>query len=292
VSESLVCGLIGAGITKSLTPPMHEEEGRHHGLRYAYRIIDLRELGLSVADLPRLVRSARDLGFRGLNITYPCKEEVIECLDDLSPDAARLGAINTVLFEDGRAIGHNTDWSGYARNFDRGLEGAAMDRVVQVGAGGAGVAVAYALLTRGAQRLIVVDADLQRAQQLRNRLAASFDGDRIEIAGLADLPDVLRLADGVVNATPMGMAAHPGSAVPAELLRPDLWVSEVVYRPVDTELLRAARAVGARTLRGTGMAVYQAVDAFRIFTGIEADADRMFEHMTALVAREESVVAR
>ena len=290
--ESIVCGLIGSGIRASLTPPMHEEEGRRHGLTYAYRIIDLDHLSLSTSNLPRLVWSAQELGFRGLNITHPCKQAVIGCLDGLSADAELLGAVNTVVFEEGKAIGYNTDWSGFARNLDRSLTGAAMDNVVQLGAGGAGVAVAYALLRRGVGRITLVDNNIVRALQLRDRLAPAFVAADISIAALADLPERLSTADGLVNATPMGMAAHPGSAVPPELLRPDLWVADVVYRPLETDLLRAAREVGARTLSGAGMAVFQAVDAFRIFTGIEPDADRMFDHMTALIRQEESVMAR
>jgi shikimate dehydrogenase len=152
--------------------------------------------------------------------------------------------------------------------------------------------VAYALLKRGVGRITLVDNDINRALCLRDRLSAAFGSAEIRTAGLAELSDVIRSADGLVNATPMGMAAHPGSAVPAELLRPDLWVADVVYRPLDTDLLEAARAIGARTLSGAGMAVYQAVDAFRIFTGIEPDADRMYDHMTALIHQEESVMAR
>ena len=291
MTDSIVCGLIGTGIGASLTPPMHEVEGAHQGLTYAYRTIDLDELGLTVADLPRLVHTSADLGFRGLNITHPCKQAVIEHLDDLSPHAARLGAVNTVLFEGGRAIGHNTDWSGFGRNFDTGLGDAAREHVVQLGAGGAGAAVAYAVLDRGARAFTLVDADLARATALRDSLARMFPDRTVVAASTRESADALRSADGLVNATPIGMAGHPGMAVPASVLRPDLWVADVVYRPVDTELLRAARAIGARTLSGAGMAVYQAVDAFRIFTGIEPDAARMHRHMTELVDAEEKAAA-
>lgn len=292
MTDSVVCGLIGAGIGPSLTPSLHEVEGMRQGLDYTYRLIDLDQLGSTVADLPRLVRDARERGFRGLNITHPGKQAVIECLDELAPDAARLGAVNTVLFDEGRTIGYNTDWTGFGRNFDRGLPGARVDRVVQLGAGGAGAAVAYAMSTRETRSLVIVDYERARARRLADAMAVLFPAARIESADPADLPELLADADGLVHATPMGMAEHPGSAVPAALLRPDLWVAEVVYRPLDTELLRAARKVGARTLGGCGMAAYQAVDAFRIFTGIEPDADRMYAHLTDLVRREELEAVR
>ncbi|MGU3436049.1 shikimate dehydrogenase [Actinomycetes bacterium M1A6_2h] len=290
MTDSIVCGLIGTGISFSLTPPMHEREATHHGLAYAYKTVDLDVLGLSVDDLPRLVSGARDLGFRGLNITHPCKQRVIDLLDDLSPDAERLGAVNTVLFDDGRAIGYNTDWTGFGRNLDRGLPTVSLDHVVQLGAGGAGAAVAYAVLSRGAHRYTIVDSDVSRATALSESMSRLFPAHIVDAAASADAASVIRGADGLINATPMGMAAHPGMAVAARVLRPDLWVADVVYRPAETELLAAARSLGAPVLAGTGMTVFQAVAAFDIFTGLSADADRMTEHMSELLGREEAVL--
>src|ERR1700724_4277665 len=136
---SVLVGLIGSGIQASRTPPMHEREGAAQGLAYVSRIVDLDTLGLTAAALPELLTAARRFGFAGLNITHPCKQAVIPLLDDLSPDARALGAVNTVVFgRDGRAVGHNTDWSGFAEAFRRTLPDVARRRVVQFGAGGAG----------------------------------------------------------------------------------------------------------------------------------------------------------
>ncbi|WP_067901311.1 shikimate dehydrogenase [Nocardia vaccinii] len=284
--SSLLCGLIGTGIRASLTPSLHMTEGGRHGLDYEYRILDLAELELTVDDLPALFQRVRGEGYRGLNITHPCKRRVVELLDELSPDAARLGAVNTVLFEGDRATGYNTDWSGFRRSLDRGLPGARFGRVVQLGAGGAGAAVGYATLDRGARELTLVDADPGRAGELAATLGTHFPDRRVSVAAPDRLAQVLVRADGLVHATPMGMAEHPGMALPAELLRPDLWVAEVVYRPVETELVRTARAAGARALTGAGMAVHQAADAFEIFTGVVPDAERMAAQMDALLSRE------
>ena len=150
-TESYLVGLVGDGVMPSLTPHMHEREGDVQGLRYLYRPIDLLELGLPGDAVGELLQSARSLGFNGLNITHPCKQLVLEHLDEVSPDARRLGAVNTVVIRDGRFIGHNTDFSGFAAALASGLPGAQLDRVVQLGAGGAGSAVAYALLTAGVQ---------------------------------------------------------------------------------------------------------------------------------------------
>jgi shikimate dehydrogenase len=279
----VVVGLIGSGIGPSLSPPLHEHEADALGLRYVYRRLDIDVLGRAPEDVGELVAAARTAGYDGLNITHPCKQLVIEHLDELSPDAEALGAVNTVVFTDGRAVGHNTDWSGFARNVDRGLPDVVMDRVVLLGAGGAGAAVAHALLTLGTGRLTVLDVDRARAEALAAQLVGRFGADRADGGDLAELPGALAGADGLVHATPTGMAAHPGSAVPAGLLRPELWVADIVYRPLETELVRTARERGCRVLDGGGMAVFQAVDSFRLFTGVEPDADRMLAHFATLV---------
>ncbi|MFD0311323.1 shikimate dehydrogenase [Streptomyces sp. NPDC127119] len=282
VKDSYLVGLIGAGIGPSLSPALHEREADRQGLRCLYRLIDIDALGVAPEAVGDLVRAARDLGFDGLNITHPCKQLVIEHLDALSPQAEALGAVNTVVFAGGRAIGHNTDVTGFAASFARGLPDARLERVVQLGAGGAGAAVAHALLTLGAGSVTVVDALPDRAGALAAQLNRQFGAGRVDAGGPERLPALLAGADGVVHATPMGMAAHPGLPFAAELLRPGLWVAEVVYRPLETELLRVARGVGCAVLDGGGMAAFQAADAFRLFTGRDADASRMLLDISEL----------
>lgn len=284
-APSFLCGLIGSGISRSLTPTLHETEGRAQGVGYVYRILDIEVLG-GVDALGRILGAAVEFGFDGLNVTHPCKQAVIPLLSDLSPDARMLGAVNTVKVDGDRLIGHNTDWTGFSRNLEIGLGDTPLGRVVQLGAGGAGAAVAYATMKRGADQLTVIDADPARSAALAKRLGEQFPGRDVASGGLDDVPDAVRAANGLVHATPIGMAAHPGIALDPELLRPDLWVADVVYRPTETELLRRARAVGATTVSGIGMTVGQAVDSFRIFTGIEADAARMTEHMQRILAAE------
>ncbi|WP_328979202.1 shikimate dehydrogenase [Streptomyces canus] len=280
--HSFLVGLIGAGIGPSLSPALHEREADRQGLRYVYRLIDIDVLGVRPEAVGDLVRAARDLGFDGLNITHPCKQLVIGHLDALAPQAEALGAVNTVVFENGRATGHNTDVTGFAASFARGLPDVPLERVVQLGAGGAGAAVAHAMLTLGAGRVTVVDALADRAVELAASLNRHFGEGRAAAATPDRLGRLLADADGIVHATPTGMAAHPGLPFPAELLRPELWVAEVVYRPLETELLRTSRALGCATLDGGGMAVFQAADAFRLFTGREPDAARMLGDIAEL----------
>ncbi|KQR00267.1 shikimate dehydrogenase [Arthrobacter sp. Leaf141] len=286
-TESYLVGLVGDGVTPSLTPPMHEHEADLLGLRYLYRPIDLLELGLAGEAVGSLLRSARSLGFNGLNITHPCKQLVLAHLDEISPDARRLGAVNTVVIRDGRFVGHNTDWSGFAAALAAGLPGAALEHVVQLGAGGAGSAVAYALLSAGVRTLDLVDVDPERAAQRAAELAGFFPDSTITGRTTAELPQLMPAADGLVHCTPVGMAAHPGAPLDLELVESRHWVADIVYRPIDTELVRDARAKGCTVLDGGRMAVGQAADAFRIFTGLEPDADRMRSHFLQLVAAEE-----
>jgi shikimate dehydrogenase len=276
----VLAGLIGSGIQASRSPSLHEREGAEQGLRYIYKIIDIAALGLAPDVLPELLTAARRFGFAGLNITHPCKQTVIPLLDALSPDARALGAVNTVVFEKGRAIGHNTDWSGFAESFKRELMDAPRRNVVQFGAGGAGAAVAHALLTLGVDHLTIIDTEAARAEELAAAIGDRFGADRA-VAG-ADVADAVGAADGIVNTTPLGMAKYPGMPLPASLLRPRQWVADIVYFPLETELLRAARACGCRTMSGGGMAVFQAVGAFRLFAGVEPDAERMLRHFAAM----------
>ncbi|WP_414875904.1 MULTISPECIES: shikimate dehydrogenase [unclassified Pseudomonas] len=276
----ILAGLIGAGIQASRTPALHEHEGDAQGLRYLYRLIDLDQLKLDSNALPDLLMAAERMNFTGLNITFPCKQAIIPLLDELSPEARGIGAVNTVVLKDGKRIGHNTDCLGFAEGFRRGLKGVAVERVVQMGAGGAGAAVAHALLNEGVQQLSIFDVDIRRAQDLADNLNQHFGVGRA-VAGY-DLPSAMARADGLVNTTPMGMKKLPGMPVPVALLRAELWVAEIVYFPLETELLHHARALGCRTLDGGNMAVFQAVKAFELFSGVVPDAQRMLEHFQSM----------
>lgn len=276
----ILAGLIGAGIQASRTPALHEHEGDEQGLRYLYRLIDLDQLQLDSNALPDLLLAAERMNYTGLNITFPCKQAIIPLLDELSPEARGIGAVNTVVLKDGKRVGHNTDCLGFAEGFRRGLPDVARERVVQMGAGGAGAAVAHALLSEGVQQLGIFDVDVERAESLANNLNQHFGAGRA-IAG-HDLASTLSQANGLVNTTPMGMAKLPGMPVPAALLRAELWVAEIVYFPLETELLRNARALGCRTLDGGNMAVFQAVKAFELFSGKVPDAQRMLAHFQSM----------
>jgi shikimate dehydrogenase len=283
--RSLLTGLLGSGVGPSLTPEMHEREGHRHGLRYVYKVVELTGDAVQPDYLRRLLAAAVHLGFDGLNVTHPVKQVMVPLVDRLAPEAEVIGALNTVLIRDGETVGHNTDVTGFAHAFREDLGGASLDHVVLLGAGGGGAAVAHALVGQGAARIDVVDPDLPRAR----RLAASVAGGRpgVQATGVSpdDVPGLLAAASGLVNATPIGMTAHPGTPVPPDLLRADLWVADIVYRPLVTDLQRAARDRGCRVMSGAGMAVHQAADTFELVTGLPADRRAMFADFDDLVAR-------
>ena len=275
----LLTGLVGQNILASRSPWLHEQEATAQGLHLTYVLFDFAAREWSSADLPRLLDAAQTIGFSGLNITHPFKQDVIPLLDELAPSASKVGAVNTVKFIDGRRVGHNTDVTGFGESVRRGLPDVALRRVVQFGAGGGGSATSHALLDLGTQELVLVDADAARRNKLAEQLATEFPSVVITQAdqGSAHIAD----ADGIVNATPVGMAAYPGTPFDTALLKASQWVADIVYFPLETQLLRDARARGCATLAGSGMAVFQAADAFDIFTGKTADRARMLESFDA-----------
>lgn len=276
-------GLVGEAISGSFTPPIQEMTGRQMGMSVTYRPIDLDVLDVGPRDLADILAWGQRLGFTGMNITAPCKQLVIPLLDELSDRAQQLQAVNTVVFQpDGRRIGHNTDWCGFAHSLQRNLPDADLSHVVLMGAGGAGSAVAYGLLDMGLKKITIFDIDQSRVDALVARMGELFGVDRVEPG--TDLAASMATASGVVNATTFGMTGHQeGSAVPKELLRPEMWVGDCVYLPLDTPLIQDARAAGCATLTGGGMAAEQAVEAFRIFTGVEPDAEFVYDAFERLL---------
>lgn len=273
--RSVLIGLVGRGITSSRSPRMHEREGERLGLRYTYILIDFDRHGLTDDALGTVISAAAERGFAGLNVTHPFKQAVATHLTDLSHEAAAIGAVNTVVFEGARRVGHNTDGWGFAESFRQELGGAKRESVVQFGAGGGGAAVAHALLQLGTVALDLYDPDARRAETLADQLSERFGRP---VVAVSDPVAAIRRAQGTVNTTPVGMDKYPGVPFDTDALTPGQWVADIVYFPAETELLKRARALGCRTLSGTGMAINQAVKAFQLFTGLAPDRDAMAQH--------------
>jgi shikimate dehydrogenase len=282
-TTSFVVGLLGDNIGGSLAKPLQEGEGEAQGLSLAYRLVDATQTGLRLSDTGEVLRWAVRLGFDGLAVTHPFKNAVMAVVDEATPEAHALGASNLVVIRDGRSIGHNTDWVGFADALRASLPDATADRMVLLGAGGAGVAVGYGALRYGAAHLDIVDQDVARAAAVAERLGSLVGPERV--AATDDLEGALGRAGGLIQATPVGMDAHPGLPLDPALLRPDQWVADIIYFPLETELVHRARAAGCRVMTGGAMAVHQHAAAFRLLTGRTADIRRMQEHFGVLTGQ-------
>jgi len=280
--DAVIVGLVGRGIALSRSPRMHEAEGAYFGLRYIYRLLDTDRMGDPPPSFEQILQAAEIVGFAGVNVTHPYKRQATAVLDELSETARTVGAVNTIVLKGGKRYGHNTDCWGFRESFSRSMQDAARNNVLLIGAGGAGGAVAKALLDEGVGRLLIADIDRGVLEDLCKRLAAYAGAKRV--APVDDLAAAMDAVDGLVNATPVGMAELPGSPVPPDLLTDRLWVADIVYFPLETELLRTARQKRCRTLSGAGMAVFQAVRAFELFTGLKPDHNRMRATFDAFVS--------
>jgi shikimate dehydrogenase len=277
-AQPILLGLIGSPIKSSAAPAIHEAAAQALGFRAHYHLIDV--ASADGAKLRAMLEGVRLLGFAGVNVTFPYKEAAVPLLDALSPGAAAIGTVNTVVVRDRQLTGHNTDSTGFGAAF-RAVFGSPGDRpVALIGAGGVGRAIAFALAELGARELRLFDADRAKADALAERL-----GGRIAARVCDDVAQALDGAGVLVNATPIGMLPDTGCAVPVELLVEGLWVADAVYTPLWTPLLRAARPRGCRVMTGRELCIHQAVDAFRLFTGREPSRDVIATTFDAVIAR-------
>ena len=279
-SKKLLTGLIGAPIAHSASPAMHERAAEALGLRGHYQLIEV--AGADTAGLTTMLEGVRRLGFAGVNVTFPYKEAVVPLLDELAPAAATMAAVNTVVVRDNRLIGHNTDTTGFARAVAP-LLAASGNAVAVIGTGGVGKAIAFALASLKVTDLRIFDSEPARAEKLA-ALLAKHGGARV--AGSVE--DALAGATGLVNGTPVGMLPNRDTPVPTSLLRENLWVADAVYSPLITPLLAAAKAKGARIMTGRELAIYQAADAFELFTGLAPSTEVMGEAFDEVIAARSS----
>jgi shikimate dehydrogenase len=277
-AQPILLGLIGSPIGSSAAPAIHETAAQALGLAAHYRLIDV--AGADRATLRKMLDGVRLLGFSGVNVTFPYKEAVLPLLDALSPAAEAIGTVNTVVVRDRKLTGHNTDSTGFAAAF-RSVFGSPGDTpVALIGAGGVGRAIAFAMADVGARELRLFDRDAAKAAALAERLAG-----RVPVRICDHVAQALDGAGVLVNATPVGMLPNTDSPVPAALIRAGLWVADAVYTPLWTPLLHAARERGARVMTGRELCIHQAVDAFRLFTGLEPSREVIAAAFDAVIAR-------
>ncbi len=255
----ILCGSISR-YAVGLGRAMHEAGYQALDLPYRYQPFEIDDVGAALTGM-------RALGIRGFGVSMPFKLEVLQHLDSIDPLAERIGAVNTVVNDDGRLVGHNTDAWGARRAFEelRPPEGA---RVLLLGAGGAARAVAFALVEAGA-RVVIANRTRERAVVLAKAAGAEAAGDLSLLATLGN-------QDVLVNASSAGMRdVDPRSPVPAAALRPGLLVMDIVYKPIETELVHAARSAGCRVSHGGRMLLHQASRQFELYTGRSAPLEAM-----------------
>lgn len=259
-------GLIGDNIARSQSPRLHVEAGKLCGLDVTYERLIPADLRLSFSEV--FDRCATN-GYRGINVTYPYKEDVVARLELSDPLIARIGACNTVLFADGTPQGYNTDYSGFVAAFRTTFGNSSPGVVAMAGAGGVGKAIAFALGSLGAHEVRVFDPDTAKAKRLVAILSQACPS--LAIAGAESMSEATDGADGFVNCTPLGMSGNPGTPMEPEHLRGGSWAFDAVYTPVETEFLGIAADAGLRIMSGWELFFYQGLEAFLHFTGAEVD---------------------
>ncbi|WP_407149305.1 shikimate dehydrogenase [Bradyrhizobium sp. ORS 86] len=272
--DRFLTGLIGYPITHSAAPAMHEQAATALGVRCHYQLIEVKGAGRD--DLRAMLDGVRRLGFAGVNVTFPYKEAIVDLLDELTPDARAIGAVNTVAVDGNRLIGHNTDATGFARAIAPLLTAAPRGAIALIGAGGVGKAIAFALAGLGAGEIRIFDANTDKAAQLAGQVQGG-----VAVRSVAAAVDG---AAGLINATPVGMLPSHDTPVPDALLHPAMWVADAVYTPLWTPLLSAAKAKGAAVLTGRDLAINAAADAFALFTGMTPPAHVMANAFDAVMA--------
>lgn len=263
-------GLIGDNIARSQSPRLHVEAGRLCGLDLTYERLIPHDLGRSFDEV---FQHCLDEGFRGINVTYPYKEEVVPRLTVPDPATAAIRACNTVLFGTGRPVGYNTDHSGFIAAFRARFGAASPGRVAMIGAGGVGKAIAFGLTGLGVQELRIFDRDSEKADGLAAAVTASSSDIKLVVAMTVD--EAVAEADGLINCTPLGMTGYAGSPIPANLMTGACWAFDAVYTPVDTNFLCDAQRAGLEVMSGYELFFHQGVDAFRLFTGLDVDTVRL-----------------
>lgn len=263
-------GLIGDNIARSSAPRLHRLAGAQNGLDVVYDRLVPPELGVAFDALFRDCAGGR---YHGLNITYPYKEAVLARVTVEDEQVRRIGAINTVVFSERGPLGFNTDYSGFIEAYRTVRGDRAPGIVAQVGAGGVGRAVAFGLLTLGAEAIRIADKDPAKAAALADDLRAASPATDIVVS--ASVGDAVRGACGLINCTPVGMVGHGGTPVPADLIPGADWAFDAVYTPVDTQFLQDAGAAGLQIISGYELFFFQGVNAWTFFCGRPLDHARL-----------------
>lgn len=269
----LKLGLIGEGIGQSKSPDLHQRLGGLVGIDTDYELIDA--LNEPSFDFPATVERVRQAGYRGVNVTFPFKEAALRLADRAGEGARRVGSANTLLFEASGIRAENTDYTGFVSAYQYSLGERPVGKVLLIGAGGVGRAVACGLGELGVEELLIAERDSARGEALVAHLLGL--GIKARFVSAADGQAALARCSGLVNCTPVGHRNHPGCPVDPSPLTADHWVFDAVYIPAHTELLKAAEAAGSAVLSGVELFAFQGIDAYRFFSEGLAEAAQLSE---------------
>jgi shikimate dehydrogenase len=263
--KTSVFGIIGDPVEHSLSPGMHNAAFKELGLDNIYVPFHVK-----AGELENAINGAHALGIKGLNVTIPHKTEVIKYLDYLDIAAGLIGAVNTIEFGENGAVGHNTDGIGAVRAISEVIP-LKNKKIMILGAGGAARAISFQILLSGAKNLVISNRTIDKASELRDDLVEKLDPD-VKVTDLGfNLEEELKDTDILINTTPIGMYPNISQQplVTANMMHPGLIVNDIVYNPLKTGLIVEAEKVGAKTISGVKMLIYQGIESFKIWTGIE-----------------------
>ncbi len=270
--KTKITGIIGYPLTYTLSPTMHNKAFEETGLNYRYLpfIVESK-------DVKSAIEGIRALNIKGINVTMPHKEAVLDLLDEVSKEAEIIGAVNTINNDKGRLTGYNTDGVGFIRSLEEESFDPSGKNAIILGTGGAAKAVAVALAQAGAKSITIVGRSIDKANIIKNRLSHNIEGISVNTLTFeGNLADIFIIGDLIVNATPVGMKESGDLLpVPLELIEKKHFIYDLIYTPLETALIKEARTKGARAANGLGMLLHQAAAAFEIWTGVSAPVEVM-----------------
>jgi shikimate dehydrogenase len=267
------CSLIGANISQSKSPAFHNYVAQQKGIDFNYNLSEVNSCDKD--DFFEKLALLKKKGLNALNITFPYKEFAIEAADELDDSAKLTQAANILLFKENKLKAFNTDFSGFIKAY-HSKRNQPPGKVILIGCGGVGKAIAFALHQLKASSIELFDRDADKAAQLQQLLSQS--GAHAKCVTEEELNQSILAADGVINCTPLGHYSMPGSAIPLELLNRQSWIFDAVYTPLETEFIKAARKARLEVISGFDLFFYQAIDAFELFTNEKLTAAEITQY--------------
>lgn len=270
MKRKLKLGLLGNGISKTQSKKLHELIGKIYDIDATYHLMDLSSK--ENANIKEELKRCEDEGFHGVNVTHPYKIEAFKGIKTMAGFPEGLTSVNTVVFKEDGQIADNTDYLGFMQAYKTQFPKEKPGKVLMLGAGGVGLAIAFGLYKLQADEIIIHDMN----EELKNSLLETLTSIGVNARALkGDLVSEMKNADGLINATPLGMFQYPGCAFPDEGFGGQKWSFDAVYTPVNTEFLQKCEANKIVTISGFKLFLYQGIEAFKRFSGIDVDGEKI-----------------